>query len=424
MTAIDALNETPVPRWRWRRLSVQILLLGMRACVTGAKFLLAIYTARYLGLADLGVYGLLVGGVTIMPALAGLGMTDWTMRRIVDLPSSEALPLIATRLGLTLCIHLIVQPLTFVADIALGEPIPLRLAFLCGAILLLENLGTEAADMLIARKRVMLAYTLNFLRMGVWPIPVMAAGLLFPQTRTLDALLLGWIAMLILSWIILFGLVVTSDRWRHLRPQWSFLREALPHSIVLYVKDVSGTVNAFADRFLISLFLGLELTGVYTLFWSIANVVHMVALFGVVQPQLARLYAAGQSTDRGEFRSIERRLQIETGAWALLLAAGAVIATPFLIPYLGRPLLEAYLPVFWLILAATLIRVAADGYGFILLALHRDRAIATIAVIGALASAVMNVVLTPVAGLWGAAATFAITAGGLFAARFWLSRQA
>ncbi len=423
MTAIDALNETPVPRLRWRRLSTQILLLGMRACVTGAKFLLAIYTARYLGLADLGVYGLLVGGVTIMPALAGLGMTDWTMRRIVDLPSEQALPLIATRLGLTFCIHLIVQPLAFAADIALGEPIPLRLALLCGAILLLENLGTEAADMLIARKRVMLAYVLNFLRMGVWPIPVMAAGLLFPQTRTLDALLTGWIAMLILSWVVLLGLAATSDRWRHLRPQWAFLREALPRSLVLYVKDVSATVNAFADRFLISLFLGLELTGVYTLFWSIANVVHMVALFGVVQPQLAKLYAAGRSADRDAFRAIERRLQIETGGWALLLAAGAVIATPSLVPYLGRPLLEGYLPVFWLILAATLMRIAADGYGFILLALHRDRAIAAIAVAGALASAAMNIMLTPIAGLWGAAATFAVTAGALFIARFWLSRR-
>ena len=110
---------------------------------TLAKFLLAIYTARYLGLADLGMYGLLVGATTIVPAVVGLGMTEWTSRRLVDLPRAQALPLIASRLSLTLSIHLVVQPLAFAADILLGEPVPLQIALLCGGILLLENLGAK-----------------------------------------------------------------------------------------------------------------------------------------------------------------------------------------------------------------------------------------------------------------------------------------
>ena len=40
----------------------------------------------------------------------------------------------------------------------------------------------------------------------------------------------------------------------------------------------------------------------------------------------------------------------------------------------GQPLVEANLPIFWIVLGATLLRVAADGYGFVLLALNRDRA--------------------------------------------------
>ena len=93
----------------------------MRAGGTPVKFLLAIYTARYLSLSDLGIYGLLVGATTIVPAVFGLGMTDWVMRKIVDLPRAQALPLIASRLSLTLAIHLVVQPLAFAADILLGR---------------------------------------------------------------------------------------------------------------------------------------------------------------------------------------------------------------------------------------------------------------------------------------------------------------
>jgi O-antigen/teichoic acid export membrane protein len=70
------------------------------------------------------------------------------------------------------------------------------------------------------------------------------------------------------------------------------------------------------------------------------------------------------------------------------------------------------------------LRIAADAYGYVLLALHRDRAIAIVALAGAAASAGLNLILTPLAGLWGAAAAYVLTSGGLFAARFYFSRQA
>jgi len=106
----------------------------------------------------------------------------------------------------------------------------------------------------------------------------------------------------------------------------------------------------------------------------------------------------------------------------VLLPLGVAIATPLILPFLHQPLMEDYLPIFWMILLATMLRVAADAYGFILLALHRDRAIAVIAAGGAAASAVLNLIFTPLAGLWGASAAYTLTSGGLFAARFLLSR--
>ena len=62
--------------------------------------------------------------------------------------------------------------------------------------------------------------------------------------------------------------------------------------------------------------------------------------------------------------------------------------------------------------------------GFALLALHRDYAIAAVAVAGGIASAILNLILTPLAGLWGAATAYVLTSGGLFAARYVLSRPA
>jgi hypothetical protein len=41
------------------------------------------------------------------------------------------------------------------------------------------------------------------------------------------------------------------------------------------------------------------------------------------------------------------------------------IATPLILPFLHQPLMEDYLPIFWMILLATMLRVAADAYSFI-----------------------------------------------------------
>ena len=110
MSEIDGYASPVLSGFRWRRLLDQLQLLVVRAGATAAKFLLAIYTARYLSLADLGIYGLLVGATTIVPAVLGLGMTEWVMRKIVDLPRAQALPMVVSRLGLTLCLHLVLQP--------------------------------------------------------------------------------------------------------------------------------------------------------------------------------------------------------------------------------------------------------------------------------------------------------------------------
>lgn len=401
-----------------RAILPQIALLAIRMAMTLSKFLLAIYTARFLSLADLGVYGLLIGATTIAPAVSCFGMTDWLIRTIVDRPSAEVVPLVTSRLALTFAVHLLAQPLLLGFIIAAKIPIPLPLAAACGVILLLDNLANDASDILIARRHVFLANGLMFLRQGLWPLPVIVIGFFHPPARTLEFLLGWWILALALTCLLLLALLFRNGRWRHVGLRLRWLVEAMRGSLVLYVKDASSAVSAFIDRFLISLFLGLELTGVYTLFWSIANVAHSLSVFGVLQTHIARIVGAGQEDSAKPFREIERKLQRETGAWTLALAAAAAVATPVLLILLERPQLDAHLTVFWVILLATLLRVAADGYGFALLALHRDRAIALIALGGALASAALNAVLAPTVGIMGAAIAYVITAAGMFIARY------
>ena len=179
-----------------------------------------------------------------------------------------------------------------------------------------------------------------------------------------------------------------------MRPQWRLLFPELRGSLVLYIKDVSSTISMFLDRFLISLFLGLEMTGVYTLFWSITNVVHSLAVYDIIKAQLPSLIASGRNPDRNEFARMSAGSRSKSAVgrccWRSARRRHAVAAA-----VAPSALAQESLPIFWIILVATLLRVAADVYGFVLLALeprshHRHHRAG-----GAVASAVLNVMLTP-----------------------------
>lgn len=388
----------------------QLVHFAFRGGSTIAKFLLTLYTARYLGLADLGVYGLVVAAAVISPALLGFGLTDFVVRQIVLADRVKALRKITARFSLSLAAHIVFQPLVWTANLALGSPVPLHWIWLIAPIVLLEHLAAEAHDLLVARGHLVLTGTLQFVRAALWPIVVVGIGLLYPETRTLENIFLGWLlgltsmTAMLLAWFLLqrAGPLL---RWAEISEQIGSVAASLP----LYVRDVTAKGSLFIDRYLISLALGLELTGVYIFFWSVANVVHGMIITVVAQPQAAKLIGAVVRQDLAGFRNLERKLRWETVSWTLLLSLAAFIAVILLLPFLQRPALQSHFSIFGLILLATWARVAADEYGFVLLALHRDRAILVASAAGAVASAVLNLLLVPAFGLWGGAWAFLLT---------------
>ena len=407
-----------------RRLAQPLVLMALRIANTAAKFLLALYTARYLGLAELGVYGLLVGATTLIPAVLGLGTTDWVMRHLVTMPRDEAIASIATRLALPTLLHVVGQPLIWLGNYLLGGPVPWPLLIICGLVLFLEHIASDTNDLLVGRGRIMLANILFFMRAGLWPPVVIVWGLIDPSARTLECLLLGWLGGLVLVWITLAAHLFSQKRWRAVGMRLPWIASGVRASVPFYIKDLTGAASLYLDRFVLSLFLGLELTGVYTLFWSVANVLHNLTVFSVIQPKLPNLIESGQQADPAAFRALERKIQIEAGTWIVVLAAGASVALFVLLPFLQRPTLYDHLAIFWIVLAATALRAAADGYGFVLLALHRDTAIAVISVAGAVASIAFNVALIPLLGIAGAALAYLLTSGGLLAVRYRVTRNA
>lgn len=417
-------DDTAAFAWRERvpRLVEQLVMIALRLGNAGAKFALALYMTRYLGLADLGIYGLLVGAATTVPAVLGFGLNDWLGRLVVGLDRAQAIPLAATRLVFTLAIHIVVQTAAWVLNAALGAPIPWPLAIPIGLILLLEHLAADAYALLIGRDRPQLANILLFLRAGAWPLVVILWGLIDPNARTLSHVLYAWVGGLAVMWGVVAALFLRDIGLAAFR--WTSFREGFGKGVPFYLNDIGAVGNLYLDRFLVSLMLGLELTGVYTFFWSVANVVHTLSVYGVIQPQMPKLVAATNAKDAPGFLKLRKRLQIESWSWALILAFAFGLLVPFILPYLDRPLLSQYLVILAIMMLAVMLRIGADGFGFMLYALHQERWIATTSLAAVALSAALNLALIPLLGLTGAALAYVAVGGAMLALRVVLVRRA
>ncbi len=112
-----------------------------------------------------------------------------------------------------------------------------------------------------------------------------------------------------------------------------------------------------------------------------------------------------------------KRLQIRSWTWALVLSLSFGLIVPFILPYLDRPLLSQHLPILAIVMIAVMLRIGADGYGFVLYALHHERWIAMTSLAAVALSAALNLALIPLLGLAGAAIAYVAVGGAMLASR-------
>lgn len=400
-----------------------VFLIGLRAGNALSKFALSLYVVRYLGLSDLGLYGLFVAGVTILPAFAGFGTNDWIGRRAARSAFPVVAPLIFTRLGLSASFNIGLQVLAYALNYALGTIVPWHTMLLCSAIVMLEHLADDIAIFLMYRGHAVLGHVLLFLRAGLWPLFVIAAGILFPEWRTLEALLVGWLGGLIVMWALLALIFLRMRAWSHCRIETELLTSGIRESVPFFLKDMSIAAGLYLDRFLVSTLLGLEASGVYTFFWSVANVLHNITLSAIFQPKVAAIMRAagdGSAIFRNVFFHAIRQSIVVAFVFGLILVG----LMPVIISALDKPALAQMQPLFAIVIIATIVRLSLDSYNYALVALHLERLLAILSLAAMPVAAALQFGLISTTGLYGAAWAYLLTGLVIIAPRLWAVSRA
>lgn len=385
-----------------RRALLAFLIMGMRAATQVAKFALTLFIARFIDLETLGLYGLVVGLTAVLPVVAGLGLINCLGRHAVTQPLADVVGTLLRYLGLQGWIYAAV----LVMGIAAGSLwLPPTLAALIVVTVLLEHVNNDLFSLLNHLRQPRLANLLMFLRSAGWIFIYMGLAFAVPSLRSLPVLLGFWIGGSLLA-LGCFAIATRHWPWASAvrsgrPPRWLF--NQFRESRLLYVNDVANTAAQFLDRYIVGLFMGLELAGVYFLYWSVGNAVANLVGTGMIQVAEPHLIAAHKRQD-GSFQRLFNRSLMEIVAVALVLSVlgGAVIYVA--LPYLQRPLLAAWLPALWLILAGTVLRMIYEAQGMNLYSRYRDRQILASGLLLCAVSFTANILLVPRFALYGAVA--------------------
>jgi O-antigen/teichoic acid export membrane protein len=197
---------------------------------------------------------------------------------------------------------------------------------------------------------------------------------------------------------------------------WSQNFRAIRRGWLIYASDVGLAGSLYLDRYVVAHFLGLSDTGIYALYWTIANGAHMLITAAIVQPSTPALISALKRGE-GAWLSVFNRRFIGIALAFVPLSLMMFVAAIYVLPLLGVTKLAAQPALFAMMLGGVLIRLFADNMNAALYTRRLDFLFSIINLAGLAFAFVSECLLLKWFGLLGAGLAMLSLPAFLFVAR-------
>ena len=381
---------------------VKLWNIGLRLASLALKLGLTLYMGKYLGLAELGTFGLVSAATAIFIPLAGMRLDYFVMRELVVSSEVEIASKMRDETVFYLLNYLVLIVVFSAAVLPFGlidKTIFIYTILLC----CLESLATIITTNLISLGRQVMATFLFFVRSALWVIPAVALGLIDEQYRTAGTVFNLWLAGVVISHVMTFY-VIRNLPWKEtfkIPVNWVWIRRAVSSGLFIWIGSVAVVGAGYIDRFVLELNLTREDVGVASFYGSFTLAIAALlnsGVFAFTYPKLIALHSKSQSD---EFKTVTKKMFWNTA----LVSGGLGAIMGIVIPYLGvlfdRPEFAQNAWVFWLLLIGTWFKSIAEGYYQVLFARHQDKAIWLGNLIFLVIACVANAILIPLTGLAG-----------------------
>lgn len=376
--------------------------LGLRFGTVFLKFLFLLYFAKELPTSELGVYGLFVITVSLMTYVIGLDFYQYNTREL--LKSSDPLPLLVNQGVLHFLTYILVLPVSLV--IFQFDILPWDLLQLFFILTISEHISQETHRILITVSEPVKANIILFIRNGSWVLVFMILSLSSYQLISLNWVLKYWLVSSVLSSLIgvlyLYNYFKAST-FTGVRIHWNWIFEGMKVSFYFFGTSLLLKGVEFSDRYFIKYFYTDQEVGVYTFYFSIANVLNTFVITGVaslIAPIIIRSYQTG---DIETYQLNIKRLSIATLISIVVISSLILIFSDFLLIMINKKELLESKTLLYLILGYVSVFLIGLIPQYELYVRKKDKVAFMLNVPAFLVCIALNFVLVPEFGGTGAA---------------------
>ncbi len=385
---------------------------GLRMASLGIKMLFMLYMGKYLGLYDLGTYGLVAAIVALSIPLLGMQLEYVISREIIGENDEHQAILLKDELifymsnyGFLIFGCIILWPV--LAD-SFDSSIIIYTLILC----ILEGISTLATATLTSLQRPIIGNIVFFIRSSLWVIPVVILGLIDETYRNVDIIFQFWIGGALLS-LVFAAFILKYLPWIkafQAKTDWRRILKNVKKALPLWGAAVCLAGATYLDRFVVESFLDREFVGIIS-FYS-AFIVAIAALTGssVFSFSYPRMIALHKDGNHAELYALTKSTTIQAGIWALGLSLIIGLFIPVLGEMIGRPEFATYKAVFYIMLLGVVIRTTTQSLQFLSYAQHDDWVVWTGNLVFLLSSLCSALILIPLLGFIGAGYSAIISA--------------
>ena len=404
---------------------IRLFNAGFRMGSLAIKMGLTLYMGRYLGLADLGTYGLVASCVAIGLPLLGFRLDYVGMREIVDADELHLTRLLRDQAIFYFLNYLGMALIVAFASVTFLQEISTKILIYTTCLAALESFGALCTTNLVALKKPVLANFLFFVRAALWVFPVVALGFFDEKYRKAETVLQWWTAGVFLS------VILTIYTWRKLpwkeaaqtAVDWPWIKNGVRRCTLIWVGSVGGTAAANTDRFVVEYFLGREYVGINSFYGSFVNSISALMGSGLFVFTFPQLISKFKQKDLAGFNHIFRKMFFQAIVIGGLICVAFGVTVPLLGDLLKRPELLDNGHVLWLMLLGTWLKLIGETYYYVLYARHQDAAVSYVNLFWLVASLLTNILFVYHFGFIGTGYSAVVSGLIILATRYYWAQK-
>lgn len=377
--------------------------MGLRLGSLGLKLLLTLYMGKYLGLSELGTYGLVSAYVAILIPIAGMRLDYVVSRDIVDCEKARLAAKLRDEFvfyGTNYVVMIVAALVLLVLPI---EGINTKFVLITLALSILESFAAVTNGNIVSLRRPILANALFFMRSSSWVIPAIGLGLYDESFRNADTIFSLWFAGVILS------LLATAYFWREIKwsealslpIDWAWLKKSIRVTFLIWIGTVFAAGASNIDRFVVELYLDREHVGIISFYGSFVTAVFALlssGIFAFTYPHLIALHKQGETE---KFAHETRKISLHAALSVVGLSLVIGVTVPFIGQFTGRSEFSDNIMVLWMMLVGVCIRGTSEVFYYVMYARGQDKEIWISSLFSLFAASGFNLAFVPIWGFEG-----------------------